>query len=120
MKKITNTINMERKTELLGFVGVDSGQLMITDPCYVKDFKSDQFKGDGSEKEGEYSYSGVCKTTMNAENGGPLKFAMGHEGAGVAFSTGGDGTYPVNAVYDEDGRIIKIEIVLIQENEDSN
>jgi len=27
----------------LGNVGVDSGQLMITDPCYVNDFESNDF-----------------------------------------------------------------------------
>jgi hypothetical protein len=31
------------KKIFLGHVGVDSGQLMITDPCYVNDFKSNDF-----------------------------------------------------------------------------
>lgn len=98
------------KKEFLGFVGVDSGQLMITDPCYVKDFVNDEYKEEGIE--GEYSYSGACKTTMNEDRGGPLRFKLGHEGAGVAFSSGGDGTYPVNAIYGDNGQIIKVEIIL--------
>jgi hypothetical protein len=37
---------------------------------------------------------------------------MGHEGAGVAFRTAwGDGFYPVYAVYDDYGDLIKIEVV---------
>ena len=28
----------------LGKCGVDSGQLMITDPCYVKDFDNSDYK----------------------------------------------------------------------------
>lgn len=31
------------KKIFLGNVGVDSGQLMITDPCYVNDFESNEF-----------------------------------------------------------------------------
>ena len=31
------------KKIFLGNVGVDSGQLMITDPCYVNDFESNDF-----------------------------------------------------------------------------
>ena len=30
--------------ELMGKCGVDSGQLLITDPCYLKDWKSDEYE----------------------------------------------------------------------------
>jgi hypothetical protein len=29
----------------IGVVGVDSGQLIITDPCYLRDWKDEEFKG---------------------------------------------------------------------------
>ena len=29
--------------KLLGHVGVDSGQLMVTDPCYIKMYKNNEF-----------------------------------------------------------------------------
>ena len=29
---------------LLGHVNVDSGQLMVTDPCYLTNFKNNDFK----------------------------------------------------------------------------
>ena len=32
-----------QKTEVLGFVGVDSGQIMIGDPCYLSDWKDTPF-----------------------------------------------------------------------------
>ena len=31
------------KNELIGYVGVDSGQVMIVDPCYLGDWKDNEF-----------------------------------------------------------------------------
>ena len=91
--------------ELLGFVGVDSGQLMVCDPCYLKYFKDDGC--DVGPAENEFSYAATCEVTTSKEQGGRV-------GLGVAFSSGfGDAQYPVWAVYDEiDGSevIVGIEI----------
>jgi hypothetical protein len=158
-----------RPRVLLGRVGVDSGQLMVCDPCYIdnqwdkEEFSSikvyvDQMNGtqwcrvwdcalpDGTtgfdrygdpiaayqdksandliasgrwveKKEtnpvaGNFSYNGACHTTMrHPAHGGTL----GADTA-VAFSSGyGDGCYPVYATYNKDGRVAKVEIVMIDE-----
>jgi hypothetical protein len=34
----------ENNWEKIGTVGVDSGQLILVDPCYLDEFKKDEFK----------------------------------------------------------------------------
>lgn len=47
---------------------------------------------------GEFSYTGCCEMTTRRPGAGSLLFPMGHQGAGVAFSSGhGGGFYPVIA-----------------------
>jgi hypothetical protein len=167
--------------KIIGYVGVDSGQLLLTDPCYLKDWKNDStdevlahtiyqdtdgklwqycyggkttkvpgkvitpFPGNYETPVGQgtptpndliasgawkptkyadagrssfycnYSYSGACAATMGDAHGGQLKYAKGHDGAGVAVRTGyGDGLYPVVAHYNREGRVRKIEVVFIE------
>ena len=97
------------KKELLGNFAVDSGQVMIGDPCYLGVFINDNHKEDAVKN--EYSYSGVCATTTSKENGGEL-FTNGNKGVAlsVVSSTGlGDGIYPVYAIKEE-GRIKELII----------
>lgn len=95
----------------IGTAGVDSGQLMVSDPCYVKDFISNEVDFDNKKNDNSYSYNGACHQTLNNETqGGELG-----NGLGVVFSTGiGDGSYPVYAYLGEiDGfgeRVLKVEI----------
>jgi hypothetical protein len=57
----------------VGDVGVDSGQIMVVDPCYVTDGKM---------------YKAICETTLSND--------VGEVEGGVATSTTwGDGYYPV-------------------------
>jgi len=89
----------------VGYVGVDSGQVIITDPCYLEDFESNTFDGSKKSstgrsrsgkksKEFEYSYSGCCEATSTGA--GQLTGKRG-----VAVSTGiGDGIYPVYVEYE--------------------
>lgn len=68
----------------LGLIGVDSGQLIITDPCYMD-----------SEN---YDYDEICKKTQSKNHGGQLNYKAGAPGLAVVFTTGlGDGMYPVFA-----------------------
>lgn len=103
----------------LGEVGVDSGQLMITDPCYI-DSEWKQEEHTGEHREGDhgpgvlfpYSYDGACRATTNGSHG-QLAYSTGHAGAGVAFTTYmGDGIYPV---YGErhDGRMVRVYINVV-------
>ena len=106
------------KTKTIGYVAVDAGMLLITDPCYLSGWKdTEHYVGEV----GEYSYGGACKTTDDLNlQGGQLKYERGHDGIGVVFRSGlGDGYYPVIGHYAEvDGwgeRLVKVEIVFVEE-----
>ena len=94
----------------IGDVGVDSGQLMIVDPCYLSDWEGTEYL---EEKvvDDSFSYNGCCRKggkpskNFNYENGNP--------GRAVVFNSGyGDGLYEVWARL-EDGSIAEIRIVMI-------
>jgi hypothetical protein len=95
-------INSFDNVVLAGHIGVDSGQIMIGDPCYLNDWKTNEGEEWSPEgKEGLYSYQGVSATT--------IKEAYGQIGGGlaVAMSSGyGDGQYPVYVQLNEDGRVV--------------
>jgi hypothetical protein len=78
--------------ERIGTVGVDSGMLLISDPCYIKE---------GLEEKLEAIYE---KTNNELKAAEANRFDL-------AFLTGyGDGLYDVYAKRDSEGRIVKIEI----------
>ena len=74
--------------KIIGLCPVDSGQIMIADPCYLHDFT-------------EEKYQATCEATLK---GGGKVLLSSIAGYGVASSTfDGDGIYPVYAVYNEKG-----------------
>ena len=84
---------MKTKIVELGVVGVDSGQLVIADPCYIKDSLP--------------SYEELC------EIDGQIDFPKGYAGAGVKITDfGGDGIFPVFGEYDKDGLLLNVFIDL--------
>lgn len=95
------TVDISEKTlRLIGHVGVDSGQVMITDPCYLDSWKADDFTEVGTNL--DYSYSGACNATLG-ENGGA---EIGSGTQGVASRTAyGDGCYPVFQIIGDDGTV---------------
>ena len=97
------------KKKQIGSVYVDSGQLMITDPCYLKRWINNEFVDSKLEAPPySYSYDGACNATLSPNKAGSLE-----NGFGVAFSSGyGDGEYPVFATYNKEGRIVKVEILM--------
>jgi hypothetical protein len=104
-------------TQLIGYVAVDSGQILITDPGYLNGWGKEGF---GEAGVSHYSYGGACSTTLTDKQAGQLNFAAGHAGAGVVSSTGyGDGMYPVYAHFEEtEGwgkRVARLEIVFIDD-----
>jgi len=117
-------------TKQIGVVGVDSGQLLVCDPCYIGgEWKETDDSKDLShaDNKGQFSYGGCCEATLNNKTqGGQLNYTMGHAGAGVVFSSGfGDGCYPVIAHYKDYGheghpdmRIRKIEITMIHDEKE--
>ncbi|WP_281202661.1 hypothetical protein [Cytobacillus kochii] len=76
----------------IGSVGVDSGMLMISDPCYVKEAVNDK-----------------CEQIYEAtKEKGAAQILNGYSlGLNTAY---GDGIYDVYAKKDEHGRILKVEI----------
>lgn len=99
----------------IGNIAIDSGQAMVGDPCYLDNWdtnKNDEWNLEG--KIGQYSYHGASATTLTEDSAGELGM-----GSAVVFSTGyGDGFYPVYAEYNEDGRIAKVVIDFIGEDEE--
>ena len=129
VKKI-DTKNVSNEWEYAGEVGVDSGQVMICDPCYLPGiFKEGSYKISGKnykddsewtphdhrdlfnpKNKGKFNYSGCCVTTK--EKGyGQLNYKMGHAGAGVVAQSGyGDGCYKVYVKKNDEGRVIEMKI----------
>lgn len=104
------------QVQLIGYVAVDSGQLMVTDPCYVdSEWQREPYKSVSDTTPTQpaifnYSYGGVCRSTLSGDGYGELVFRKGHTGAGVAFATAwGDGMYPVYAEK-HDGHIVRVYI----------
>lgn len=104
------------EVELIGEVAVDSGQLMVTDPCYIDaEWKREPFDVVGEiERTGDtvfnYSYDGASRATLSGGGHGELAFEKGHTGAGIAFGTAwGDGMYPVYAEKHDD-RIVRVYV----------
>ena len=102
---------MKQKDEWkpIGVVGVDSGTLMIGDPCYFDD--------EGWTKE-DYDKH-VCHMKGDHKQ---LNYERGHAGKGVLFTSGlGDGCYKVFAKMKDCGdwgkRIAEVKIVLIEEKQ---
>ena len=68
-----------------GSASVDSGQLLVIDPCYLSDWDHEQ------------SYDAVSNVTLSGPDG-QLSEAAGSVALGVAFSSGfGDGEYDARA-----------------------
>jgi len=86
-------------THLIGHCGVDSGQILLIDPCYVYD--DDYIIGLPPTG---LPYDECCRITLSDDGAGQTS------NSGVVTSTAwGDGNYPVYAEY-ENGRIVSVTI----------
>lgn len=96
---------MAEVRELIGYVGVDSGQLIVVDPCYLGEWTDGDYFPDDPTPQNDYDKA--CKIT-DKDRGHGMMF---NESAAV-FRTGwGDGSYPVYAWRDTNsGRIVRVEI----------
>ena len=105
---------MVHKWKKIGVVGVDSGQLVMTDPAYIESElpKYDELSGLKKSKQ-------VKKTTDQSKQ---VNFKRGHIGAGVVFRSGfGDGLYNVFADIKKMGnwekRVAAVKVELITPKE---
>jgi hypothetical protein len=77
--------NKKAVWKYIGAVGVDSGTLMIIDPCNARNFHSDDYK----------------KYIIRMKNSIQIPFENGINCRAVAFSSGiGDGVYDVYAKFE--------------------
>jgi hypothetical protein len=99
--------------EYIGSFGVDSGQAMVGDPCYLDEWQTNKGEEwDLEGKIGQYSYQGASATTLSDSAG-----VLGN-GRSVVFNTGyGDGVYPVYAEFNDEGRVARIVIEFIGDEE---
>ena len=96
-------------TELAGFCGVDSGQIMVIDPCYAF---NDNYTGNDDAATGG-NYDAICRVSI-ADTFGEFPLpANGYSGnVGVVTSSGyGDGNYPVYVDVNSDGRVAALHII---------
>ena len=89
----------------IGSFGVDSGTVMIVDPCYVLDGEGKYPLSFG------HNWEEFVVMNLMDEDGNDLDSKQLHGEMGVGSSTGyGDGVYPVYARMAE-GRIMEIRIL---------
>ena len=100
---------MMTRTIKVGSIGVDSGQVMIVDPCYVL---KDDFALGGSPTGGMYDET--CRLTV----GDPKHHGETSFGAFATSTYYGDGQYPIFAEVDSDGRILRMTIEFVDSESD--
>lgn len=102
------------KWELAGYCGVDSGQIIMVDPCYV-------LANEPVEKDPQMSYDELLKITDRTNYDSPnmeVNFS-GVGGNGTYISGfGGDGNYPVYVRKAENGLVLEAKIVFNHEEEE--
>jgi hypothetical protein len=97
------------ETIKLGRIGVDSGTMMLCDPCYVI----------GKETK---DWTTVCEELKQMEEGLILNVNDHNFANGAIFSTGGDGSFPVELEVVDLGkrqgkRVVSAKITFIEKNE---
>lgn len=92
------------KRKQIGNVMVDSGQLFVIDPAQLDTWHHGDYTPDSAP---DNSYARVVEAMFNGGGYGETEH-------GVVVSAEGDGVYPVSVTEDEDGRIIKLEVVFAE------
>jgi len=105
----------------LGTIGVDSGQMMLVDPCYIGENWDPNYHQETVDEfiENEtypLSYNGACAGSRHMAGN------LLERGIGAVCSTGfGDGSYDVYITWGNFGewgqRVIKMEVIFIPDDE---
>lgn len=102
---VTKKAKAKKETwQTIGTVGVDSGMLMLCDPCYIvgkgKSSPADSMQAP-LQAEFEKSWDDFCDRLGYTY--AQLNYNGGHAGLGVVFHSGlGDGEYAVEAKFVDD------------------
>jgi len=116
--------NMDERI-LLGTIGVDSGQMMLVDPCYIlshwgedTDFDEELQKEMQKSQNFKMTYNGACAATLQEDKHGGILEA----GVAAVCTTGfGDGSYEVWLTISDErdwgNRVKKMEIIFIDDEE---
>lgn len=114
---------------LVGHFGVDSGQVIIVDPCYLGEW-TDNAVGVEDMTPGEnldFSYMGACNASLSENGFGELHHGAVNQYAVVSTTGIGDGVYPVYADVENVGgwgeRVVRLVIdfsdhVLLDEDDE--
>ena len=104
---------MTKTRKQVGVIGVDTGLCWIGDPCHV-------LHADPAPEAVGRDWDEFCARLMHAGPRPAAQFWHGrrHHGLGVCVSTGyGDGSYPVYATFDEQGRVAEVRVEFIRERD---
>ena len=100
------------KGDIVGYVAVDSGQVIIVDPCYLASWRAGDYNPD--RKDGNH-YAQACDITLTPAGAGQMTVSA-IAGDGVVSRThSGDGNYPVYADRDSQGNIKSLTIDFLAE-----
>jgi hypothetical protein len=107
--RVRITPSAMQRSERVGFVGVDSGQMAFLSETLVPDFdhKNEWTPETVGQHVGEFSYAGACAITLDPDGvrAGTIDTRMA-----VAESGCGDGEYPVYVERDGDGAIAAVVV----------
>jgi hypothetical protein len=99
----------------IGEIGVDAGLCWIGDPCYIP-HKDEPPKAIGQDRDEFCDILGEEYPTAKQ-----FHYDLGHPGLGVVVSTGyGDGTYPVYAEFTEGGRVARVWVEFIGQDDEAD
>ena len=100
---------------LIGHCPVDSGQIMITDPCYLDEWIANEHEDEVNFH--EFSYNTACHLTSKIDFSELPELQWRNGGLAVVSSTGyGDGHYPVWAkICRETNRVMELKIIFMEE-----
>jgi hypothetical protein len=103
--------------EKVGMIAVDSGQVMVGDPCYLSEWKDNEFNCDNMEKTAyTYTYHGACSATCGMQGAGVL----GNVSAVACATAYGDGSYPVYVERNSTGAIVRLTVEFDEHNDEED
>ena len=111
----TTTTN---QTVKVGHVSVDSGQVIIVDPCYIMEGEYDHAPVHNPDFGTVAGYGHPCEVTLSDKGYG--EFPIKGFATAIASGSGyGDGHYPVYGEVNEDGRMVALHIYFDEDPNDS-